>query len=72
MLLLLYAVLCYKLMYVCVPGVKKQLEDIKSQISKVTSDIPVSTLNNLAEELGQAMKYVGQYKPETERAEHIR
>ncbi|XP_046886101.1 prominin-2 [Hypomesus transpacificus] len=55
-----------------VKSVKKQLEDIKSQISKVTSDIPVSTLNNLAEELGQAMKYVGQYKPETERAEHIR
>ena len=59
-------------MYVCVPGVKTQLEDIKSQISKVTSDIPVSTLNDLAEELRQAMKYVDQYRPETETAESIR
>lgn len=55
-----------------VKSVKKQLEDIKIQIKRVTSDIPVSSLTNLSDHLSDARKYISMYTPEAERAEHIR
>ncbi|CAK6982882.1 prominin-2 [Scomber scombrus] len=51
---------------------KKQLEEIKTQISKVASDIPLSVLTNASDFLNQVQRELGRIIPEAETAEHIR
>ncbi|XP_070772118.1 prominin-2 isoform X2 [Enoplosus armatus] len=51
---------------------KQLLGDIKTQISQVTSDIPLSGLTNLSGTVDQAQREIGKVTPEVERAEHIR
>ncbi|KAM7385625.1 hypothetical protein PAMP_001700 [Pampus punctatissimus] len=51
---------------------KQQLDEIKTQISKVNSDIPLSALTNVLNTLNQVQGGIGQVTPEVERAEHIR
>uniref|UniRef100_A0A8C6SV15 Prominin 2 n=1 Tax=Neogobius melanostomus TaxID=47308 RepID=A0A8C6SV15_9GOBI len=53
-------------------GSKSQLEGIKSQISRVTTDLPLSGLNDVKKQLEQVQRNIGRYKPEIERAEYIR
>ncbi|XP_070696693.1 prominin-2 [Pempheris klunzingeri] len=51
---------------------KQLLDDIKSQISQITNDIPLSALSNASATLNQAQKEISKVTPEVERAEHIR
>ncbi|XP_044069096.1 prominin-2 [Siniperca chuatsi] len=51
---------------------KQLLGDIKTQISQVTSDIPLSSLTNVLGTLDQVQGEIGKVTPEVERAEHIR
>lgn len=51
---------------------KIQLEEIKSQISKVTTELPLSGLDDIKTELEQVQGNIGLYSPEIERAEYIR
>ncbi|KAK5853993.1 hypothetical protein PBY51_015098 [Eleginops maclovinus] len=51
---------------------KKLLGDIKTQISQVTDDIPLSSLTNVLDFLGQLQSEMVKYTPEIERAEEIR
>lgn len=51
---------------------KIQLEEIKSQISKVTTELPLSGLNDIKTELEQVRRNIDLYSPEIERAEYIR
>nr|XP_020457427.1 prominin-1-A-like isoform X3 [Monopterus albus] len=50
---------------------KQQLGDIKTQISKVTSDIPLSALGNVSNTLNQVKKEIGRVTPQAEKAEYI-
>lgn len=56
----------------CFLGSKQLLGDIKTQISQVTSDIPLSALTNVSGTLDQVQREIGRITPEVERAEHIR
>ncbi|XP_042358223.1 prominin-2 [Plectropomus leopardus] len=51
---------------------KQQLNDIKSQISQVTNDIPLSALMNVSDTLNELQKEIDRITPEAERIEHIR
>ncbi|XP_078032302.1 prominin-2 isoform X3 [Epinephelus lanceolatus] len=51
---------------------KQQLGDIKTQISQVTNDIPLSALTNVSDTLGQLQREINKITPEAERVEHIR
>ncbi|KAM7408753.1 hypothetical protein PAMA_002471 [Pampus argenteus] len=51
---------------------KQQLDEIKTQISKLSSDIPLSPLTNALNTLNQVQGGIGQVTPEVERAERIR
>lgn len=59
-------------MSMCFLGSKQLLGDIKTQISKVTNDIPLSTLDNLSGNLNQVQEEIGRVTSEVERAERIR
>ena len=48
------------------------LDNIKTQISQVTNDIPLSELTNVLETLNQVQREIGRVAPEVERAEYIR
>lgn len=56
----------------CFLGSKQLLGDIKTQISKVTNDIPLSTLDNFSGNLNQVQEEIGRVTSEVERAERIR
>lgn len=51
---------------------KQQLQDIKMQISKVSSKIPLSDLNDVSASLNQLQTDIDRTMPEVERVEHIR
>lgn len=51
---------------------KTQLEEIKSQISKVVSELPLSSLNDIKTQLDQVQQDIDLYTPEVTRAEYIR
>ncbi|XP_053188901.1 prominin-2 [Scomber japonicus] len=51
---------------------KQQLEEIKTQISKVASDIPLSVLTNASDFLNQVQTELRNITPHVETAEHIR
>uniref|UniRef100_A0A8C4EMY8 Prominin 2 n=1 Tax=Dicentrarchus labrax TaxID=13489 RepID=A0A8C4EMY8_DICLA len=51
---------------------KLLLDEIKAQISQITSDIPLSALTNVSTSLDQLHGEIFKYTPEIERAEHIR
>lgn len=51
---------------------KTQLEQIKSQISKVTTELPLSKLSDIKTQLEQVQRDIGHYSPEVERVEYIR
>ncbi|KAK6293386.1 hypothetical protein J4Q44_G00357120 [Coregonus suidteri] len=55
-----------------VQNVMQQLEDIKRQIFEVKGNIPVSTLSNISDTLGEAQRYISMYSPQAERVEMIR
>lgn len=58
---------------VCVVlGSKQLLGNIKTQISQVTNDIPLSSLTDLMVSLDQVQSQMFKYTPEIERAEEIR
>ncbi|KAK9541582.1 hypothetical protein VZT92_001614 [Zoarces viviparus] len=51
---------------------KQQLGKIKTQISQVTNEIPLSALTNVSETLNQLQRDIDRVTPEFKRAEHIR
>ncbi|KAF3708254.1 Prominin-1-A Prominin-like protein 1 [Channa argus] len=51
---------------------KQQLADIKTQISQVSSKIPLSTLTNVSSILNQAQTQISVVTPEVKKAEFIR
>ncbi|KAK7930840.1 hypothetical protein WMY93_007235 [Mugilogobius chulae] len=51
---------------------KTQLEEIKSQISKVTTELPLSGLNDVLSQLKQVQGNIDVYTPKVEDAEYIR
>ncbi|XP_059179877.1 prominin-2 [Centropristis striata] len=51
---------------------KQMLDNIKTQISQVTNNIPLSALNNVFETLNQAQRQIDMATSEVERAENIR
>ncbi|KAM9344897.1 prominin-2 [Symphorus nematophorus] len=51
---------------------KKQLDDMKAQISQVTNDIPLSALTNVMETLQLYQKEISTVTPQLEKVEHIR
>nr|XP_046257014.1 prominin-2 [Scatophagus argus] len=51
---------------------KQLLGDIETQISQVTSDIPLSSLKDVSETLDQVQREIDRLTPEAQRAEHIR
>ncbi|XP_062376262.1 prominin-2 [Sardina pilchardus] len=55
-----------------VETVKTDLDDIKTQISQVTNDIPLSSLEAISQEITTAQAYVGEYSPYVETAEKYR
>ncbi|XP_010735887.3 prominin-2 [Larimichthys crocea] len=48
------------------------LNEIKKQISQVTSDIPLSALNNVLGSLHDVQRKIGKITPEVKKGEHIR
>lgn len=48
------------------------MDDIKTQISQVKSDIPLSALTNVSGTLDQVQREMDRITPEVENAEHIR
>lgn len=48
------------------------LDEIKKQISQVTSDIPLSALNNVLGSLHDVQRKIGKITPEVKKGEHIR
>lgn len=58
-------------MFVCSAS-KQLLGDIKTQISQVTSHIPLSELTKVLDTLDQVQTDIGQANPLVERAENIR
>ncbi|XP_041921901.1 prominin-2 [Alosa sapidissima] len=55
-----------------VQSVKNKLDSIKTQISQVTNDIPLSTLEEISQEITTAQGYVDLYSPDVENAEKYR
>lgn len=51
---------------------QQRLDEIKTQVSQVTNDIPLSALTNVSKTLEQVQKDISKFTPEIERAEHIR
>ncbi|XP_018539764.1 prominin-2 [Lates calcarifer] len=51
---------------------KQELGKIKTQISQVTGNIPLSTLTNVSGSLNQLHREIGRFTPEVMRAEDIR
>lgn len=51
---------------------QQRLDEIKTQVSQVTNDIPLSALTNVSKTLEQVQKDISRFTPEIERAEHIR
>ncbi|XP_035519867.1 prominin-2 [Morone saxatilis] len=51
---------------------KLLLDEIKAQVSQITSDIPISALTNVSTSLDQLHGEIVKFTPEFERAEHIR
>lgn len=62
----------YNTFFVRPLGSKQQLGDIKTQISQVTNDIPLSALTNVSDTLGQLQREINKITPEAEWVEHIR
>ncbi|MEQ2281145.1 hypothetical protein AMECASPLE_027354, partial [Ameca splendens] len=50
----------------------KQLNDIKAQISQVSSELHLSALNDVSRNLDQVKRDINRYLPEVERADDIR
>ena len=59
-------------MFVCFLESKQLLDDIKTQISQVTSSIPLSALTNALGALNEAQGEIVRLTPDIERAEDIR
>lgn len=55
-----------------VQSVKNQLGDIKTQISQVTNDIPLSSLDAISQDITTVQGYVDEYSPHVETAEKYR
>ncbi|KAM6956536.1 prominin-2 [Aplochiton taeniatus] len=55
-----------------VQRVKQQLADIRSQISMVTKDVPISGLTNASDALVQIQGEIHTYSPQVARGEYIR
>ncbi|XP_072534195.1 prominin-2 [Salminus brasiliensis] len=53
-------------------GVQKQLENVKSQVSQVTKDLPLDTLSSISTSLGEAQTNANKYTPTVKTAEYIR
>lgn len=53
-------------------GVQNELASIKTQISQVTNDIPVDTIESISKEISIVQGYVEQYSPNLEEAEKYR
>lgn len=53
-------------------GSKQLLDDIKTQISQVTDDVPLAGLTNVLESLNKVEKEIDKVTPDVEWAEHIR
>ncbi|XP_034538354.1 prominin-2 isoform X2 [Notolabrus celidotus] len=51
---------------------KRLLNDIEAQISKLSDDIPLSTLNNITDTLVKLKRDIVKFTPELERGEQIR
>ncbi|XP_056148016.1 prominin-2 [Lampris incognitus] len=51
---------------------KVQLEDIKRQMSQVSSDLPLAALTNVSDSLVQLERDISTHVPEVKRAEYIR
>uniref|UniRef100_A0A8C2Z0F9 Prominin 2 n=1 Tax=Cyclopterus lumpus TaxID=8103 RepID=A0A8C2Z0F9_CYCLU len=51
---------------------KRLLGNIKTQISQVTNDIPLSALTNVSEKLNLLQREISKVAPDVERVEHIR
>lgn len=51
---------------------KQVLGNIKTQISRITDEIPLSALTNVSESLNHLQREIGKVTPEVERAEGIR
>lgn len=58
--------------YVSFLGSKRQLDDIKAQISQVTDEIPLSVLTDVMGTLDQVQREISVLTPQAERAEYIR
>jgi len=56
----------------CFLGSKQLLGNIKTQISQVTNEIPLSVLTNVSETLNLLQREISKVTPEIKRAEHIR
>lgn len=57
---------------VCVPDSKQFLNDIKSQISSVTDEIPLETLSAVSEQVRLLQGNITKYAPDVEKYESIR
>ncbi|KAL2082968.1 hypothetical protein ACEWY4_020741 [Coilia grayii] len=55
-----------------VQAVKSELDSIKDQISQVTSDIPLSSLDDISQQISSAENTFNQYSPEVEKVEGYR
>uniref|UniRef100_A0A8C9Y3W9 Prominin-1-A-like n=1 Tax=Sander lucioperca TaxID=283035 RepID=A0A8C9Y3W9_SANLU len=51
---------------------QQMLGEIKTQISQLTNDIPLSDLTKVSETLNQVQREIGRFTPAVERAEYIR
>ncbi|KAJ0005166.1 hypothetical protein NQD34_011380 [Periophthalmus magnuspinnatus] len=62
-----------KFIIICVvAGSKAELAKIKSQISNISTDLPLSSLNDVLTQLENFQANISTYSPEVERVEYIR